>query len=83
MKRHLITIADEKTWPEDKKHPVLFLGEWCKLYSRKSNWEKLDSKTRPHHWSDREKLHADYQAMQIIYEKTLSVLADKKSTFSK
>ncbi len=77
MKRHLITTADEKTWPEDKKHPVLFLGEWCKLYSRKSNWEKLDSKTHPHHWSDREKLHADYQAMQVIYEKTLSVLADK------
>ncbi len=76
-KHFLITTADEKTWPEDKKHPVLFLGEWCKLYSRKSNWEKLDSKTHPHHWSDRGKIYTDYQAIQATYEKILSILADK------
>ena len=77
MRRQLITTADELTWPQDIKQPVLFLGEWCKLYSRKNNWEELDSKTHPHHWIDRKKLYADYQAMQITYEKTLSVLAAK------
>jgi len=78
MKLHLITTADEQTWPEDKNQPVLFLGEWCKLYSRKGNWEKLDSETHLcHHWNDRDKLYADYQAMQLIHEKILPILADK------
>jgi len=77
IRRYLITTADEQTWPEDKKQPILFLGEWCKLYSRKGNWKELNSKTHPHHWSDREKLYADYQEIQAIYEKTLSALAEK------
>jgi len=41
LSRYLITTADERTWKYDR--PVLFLGEWCKLYDRKSIWSKLDS----------------------------------------
>lgn len=39
-KRYLITTSDEKTWKFDR--PVIFLGEWCKLYSRKHIWQKMD-----------------------------------------
>jgi putative transferase (TIGR04331 family) len=40
--RFLITTADERSWKLDQ--PVLFLGEWCRLYSRRHIWEKLDEK---------------------------------------
>ena len=39
--RYLITTADERTWVMDR--PVLFLGEWCKRYSRRNKWLLLDS----------------------------------------
>ena len=54
--RTLITTAKENTWPKDKKKPVLFLGEWCKLYTRKNLWQGMDAKTVAYHWQDREKL---------------------------
>jgi hypothetical protein len=38
--RHLITTADERTWKFDR--PVLFLGEWCRLYDRKQVWGGMD-----------------------------------------
>ena len=38
--RYLITTADELTWKFDR--PVLFLGEWCRLYDRRSVWEPMD-----------------------------------------
>ena len=40
-KRQLITTADELTWKFNQ--PVIFLGEWCRLYSRKHIWQKMDS----------------------------------------
>ena len=49
-KRFLITTALEETWDEDL--PVLFLGEWCQLYSRKDCWSKMDFRILPYHWSD-------------------------------
>lgn len=38
--RHLITTADERTWKFDR--PVLFLGEWCKLYDRSDVWKSMN-----------------------------------------
>ena len=38
--RHLIVTADERTWKFDC--PVLFLGEWCRLYDRSSVWGPMD-----------------------------------------
>jgi putative transferase (TIGR04331 family) len=75
--RTLITTADERTWPKDKSEPVLFLGEWCKRYSRKHIWEDLDYKVAPYHWDDRKKLFDDYQSIQKLYEELLSELTDK------
>lgn len=39
--RHLITTADERTWKFDQ--PVIFLGEWCKLYDRQHIWQKMNA----------------------------------------
>ena len=41
MKRLLVTTAMEETWGEGV--PVLFLGEWCRLYNRKHIWSQMDA----------------------------------------
>ena len=69
MKRFLITTADERTWRRDR--PVLFLGEWCRLYDRRAAWAHLDAEVVPYHWDDREKLHNDYEPIQSVYEELL------------
>ena len=75
MKRFLITTALEETWRDDE--PVLFLGEWCRRYSRNDRWSGLDAEILPYHWDDRTKLYADYQHIQEIYEQLLGELAGR------
>jgi putative transferase (TIGR04331 family) len=75
--RTLITTADERTWPKDKSEPVLFLGEWCKRFSRKHIWEKMDYIVADYHWDDRKKLFNDYQYLQELHEELLVDLSDK------
>ena len=76
MSRFLITTALEETWPDDDR-PVLFLGAWCRLYSRKERWSKMDAEVLPYHWDDREQLYRDYQYLQEFYERMLKALAEK------
>lgn len=66
-KRFLITTADEATWQTDR--PVLFLGEWCKLYNRREIWSKLDAEVVPYHWNDRQKYYRDYRYLMNFYER--------------
>ena len=73
VKRFLITTALEETWREDE--PVLFLGEWCRLYSRKKCWSKMDAEVLPYHWDDRKKLYANYLYLQEFYERLLGDLS--------
>ncbi len=72
--RFLVTTALEDTWPADDA-PVLFLGEWCRLYGRKSAWEKRDAIVAPYHWDNRQKLYRDYLYLQALYEELLKELA--------
>lgn len=72
--RVLITTALEDTWPKDGA-PILFLGEWCKLYDRKHVWEKLNYEVVPYHWNDRNKLYDDYRYLRFIYEIYLKKLS--------
>ena len=67
--RLLVTTALEDTWRDDV--PVLFLGEWCRLHSRKDRWSKLDGEVLPYHWDDRAKLHSDYRYLADFYERLL------------
>ena len=78
--RFLVTTALEDTWPSEDV-PVLFLGEWCRLYDRKSAWEKLDAVVAPYHWDDRQKLHKDYLYIRTLYEELLKELAKKLNEF--
>ena len=73
MKRFLVTTALEETWRDNE--PVLFLGEWCRRYSRKDHWLKMDAEVLPYHWDDRAKLHTDYLYLQEFYEQILRDLA--------
>ena len=73
--RFLITTALEATWVDNQ--PVLFLGDWCQLYSRRSKWMAMDGVVLPYHWHDREKLYLDYQYLTQLYERFLPILAQK------
>ena len=64
----------EETWPNDPETSVLFLGEWCRLYSRKEHWSKMNAEIMPYHWDDRNKLYNDYQYLNNLYENTLKAL---------
>ena len=77
VRRFLITTALEETWPEDSEMPVLFLGEWCRIYSRKERWSKMNAEVLPYHWDDRNKLYNDYRYLNIIYENTLKALQNQ------
>ena len=77
-KYFLITTALESTWYLNSK--TVFLGEWCKLYKKKSIWEKMDTITNQYHWNDREKYYSDYQYLNSLYEKKLSLLSQKLGT---
>ena len=72
VKRFLITTALEETWRHEE--PVLFLGEWCRRYSRRERWSSMDAEVLPYHWDDREKLYADYQDLQDFHERLLQDL---------
>lgn len=72
VRRFLITTALEETWRSDG--PVLFLGEWCKRYSRRAHWSALDAQVLPYHWDDRAKLERDYHYLQQVNEKALRSL---------
>lgn len=69
----LITTADQRFWKKDE--PVLFLGEWCKLYSEKACWENMQQEVLAYHWDDRKELFADYQYLQELYERILAEMA--------
>ena len=77
MKRLLITTALEETWPKLQESPVLFLGEWCRLYSRKERWSSMKAKVLPYHWDDRLKLYKDYTYLRDFYEKLLPIISYK------
>lgn len=70
MNYQLITTANESTWP-DPAVPILFLGEWCKLYSRKRKWEEYSFKTLDYHWKQKGKLYDDYIYLDNLYERLL------------
>jgi putative transferase (TIGR04331 family) len=73
----LVTTALEETWPDNNKRPVLFLGEWCRLYSRKHRWEKMDAEVLGYPWDDRDKLYQDYQYLGDLFEQLLINLSSE------
>lgn len=72
MKQFLVTTALETTWRDDE--PVLFLGEWCRLHSRKDRWSRMEAEVLPYHWDDRDKLADDYRYLSQFHERLLEDL---------
>ena len=74
MKRRLlVTTALESSWGDNEE--IVFLGEWCKKYSRKHLWQERKSNTLGYHWRDRAKLEKDHIYLENLYEATLLSLA--------
>ena len=73
MSRVLVTTAIEETWPNGE--PILFLGEWCRRFSRRERWSRLDTKVVNYHWDNRSRLAADFRYLDGFHEKLLEDLA--------
>lgn len=73
-KYFLATTALEEFW--DTSKPLIFLGEWCRRYSRKSFWEPLGGEVLDSPWNDKQQLYTAYQYVTDVYERLLSVLGD-------
>jgi len=71
----LVTTALQETW--DSSCSTIFLGEWCKLYKKRSIWKEMDTITHQYHWNDRDKYYSDYQYLDSLYEKKLFFLSQK------
>ncbi len=71
----LVTTADPQTWGNGEK--ILFLGEWCKRYSQRNTWSKLDYEVAPIYDFDREQLFNKNGYPQQVYERYLDVLAER------
>ena len=65
----LATTAIKNFW-KPSEH-LLFLGEWCRIYSQKHVWSKLSYETLPYHGLDRRKVYQDYIYSMRIYERLL------------
>ena len=70
----LATTALEEFW--DTSKPLLFLGEWCRLYSRKFFWEPLRGELLVGPWHDIQQLHKAYHYVAEVYERLLPVLGE-------
>lgn len=70
----LITTADEQTWKFDR--PVIFLGEWCRLYDRKHVWEKMDAIVAEPYGLGQQKKDEDHAQARALEEKLFPELCN-------
>lgn len=72
--RYLITTADERTWKFDR--PVLFLGEWCRLYDRKHVWQGMDAIVAAPYGLGQAQKDADHAEARALEEMLFPILCD-------
>lgn len=70
--RYLITTADERTWKFDR--PVIFLGEWCRLYSRKHVWQDMDAIVAAPYGLGQAQKDLDHTEARALEQKLLPIL---------
>jgi len=70
--RYLITTADELTWKFDR--PVIFLGEWCRLYDRKHVWQEMDGIVAAPYGLGKSHKDKDFNEARALEEKLFPVL---------
>ena len=74
-KMFLALTANQEIW--DKSQKILFLGEWCKLYSQREVLENLEYETLPDCSSDFDDFEDVLSYIDEIYERNLTLLADE------
>lgn len=74
----LATTALEEFW--DTTKPIVFLGEWCLLYGRRSFWEPLNGQCLESPFGNPEAGHAAYHFVNGVYERILPILGDALNT---
>jgi putative transferase (TIGR04331 family) len=79
MTRHLITTSDERSWKSDR--PVLFLGEWCRLYTRKSAWSIMDAVVAAPYGLQPDQKGRDIAYIQLLSRELLKELAESLNVF--
>lgn len=72
--RYLIATADERTWKFDR--PVIFLGEWCRVYDRKHIWQDMDAIVAMPYGLGLAKKDADSNEARALEDSLLSVLCE-------
>jgi putative transferase (TIGR04331 family) len=77
--RFLITTSDERSWDTEK--PVLFLGEWCRLYNREEAWKQLDAEICPEYGRKKNQQSTDFLSIGSIYEELLVELTEALNQF--
>ena len=79
LKNILVTTPIESTWGKDEK--IIFLGEWCKKFSRRHVLLNRHHSTLDYHWRDRVKLDKDHAYLFNLYEKVLRELSRSLNSF--
>lgn len=74
----LVTTALEEFW--DTTKPVIFLGEWCLLYSRRSAWKGVGGKVLDNPFRNSERLHEAFPYTNEIYERALILVGEALNT---
>lgn len=72
--RYLITTADERTWKFDR--PVIFLGEWCRIYDRRHVWQEMDAIVAVPYGLGLAKKDSDHAEARALEEKLLHLLCE-------
>lgn len=72
--RYLITTADERTWKFDR--PVIFLGEWCRIYERRHVWKDMDAIVAAPYGLGQFKKDADHAEARALEDKLFPVLCE-------
>ncbi len=70
-KPFLATTAIEDFW--DTSYPIVFLGGWCKRYSRKKFWENIVSETLTSYFEEK-KGREIYRYLDTVFERLLFTL---------
>lgn len=68
----LATTALEEFW--DITKPIVFLGDWCLLYERRSHWEALDGKVLSSSYRNSDDAENAYNYINGIYEQLVPVI---------
>lgn len=74
----LATTALEEFW--DISKPLVFLGDWCLRYNRKTFWESLSAEVLQSPWNNEEKFDSAFRYVNNAYESLLPALALKLNT---